>query len=240
LDVDVFRSDLQALSPTQRFLRNGWNSDPSWDWAKALELAALIRESGRCTVFVTKCFRPLGPAILHGLVDVGAELRVSISAFDTDLQLRNRFDALLAFRATGGVAVAQVMTTVFADPRLNERQDDVVDAVMRHDLPGSENSIRVPTDLPVSQLLDRDQVGVVRGSDDLWAGRLYGSRLPVPTITSVPSEYTGLPRRHASALDREELESCRREPVWAHDEVMSGDRMDKPRQCGIARDWVHQ
>jgi len=132
------------------------------------------------------------------------------------------------------------MTTVFADHRLNERQDDLVDAVVRHDLPGSENSIRVPTDLPVSRLLDRDQVGVVQGTGDLWAGRLYGPRLPVPTITSVPSDYAGLPWRHASALDREELESWRREPVWAHHEVMSGDRMAKPRQCGIAREWAHQ
>jgi hypothetical protein len=237
LDADLLASDLRALPADQRFLRNGWNSDPSWSWPKALTLAALVRQSGRCTVFITKHFRPFDPAALSGLVDVGTELRVSVSALDTDGQLRRRLDGLLAFRAAGGVAVPVVMTTTFADRQLRERQDDLVDWIGEHDLPGAENSLRTPSASPVSRLLDLDQVGVLQGSGDLWAGRLYSSQLPVPTITSVPAEYAGLPWRHRSAIDADQLEAWRQDPVPTNDEVLSGTPRAKPRQCGVARTW---
>jgi hypothetical protein len=237
LDVDVFTADLRRLPANQKFLRNGWNSDASWNWPKALTLAGLIRDSGRCPVFVTKHFRTIDPQTLSGLVRVGAELRISVSAFDTPGQARQRRDGLLAFRAAGGVAVPIVMTTVFADRRLDERQDELVDWIEQHDLPGAENSLRIPPHLPVSRVLDRDRVGVLEGSGDLWAGRLYGDRLPVPTITSVPAEYPGLPWRHRSSLDLDQLEAWRRDPVRTHEDVMSGRRLEKPQQCGISRTW---
>jgi hypothetical protein len=237
LDAALLTTDLEALPANQGFLRNGWNSDPSWNWPKALSLATLIRASGRCTVFVTKYFRPIDPETLSGLLRVGAELRVSVSALDTDGQLRQRLGGALAFQAAGGVAVPVVMTSVFTETRLNHRQDDLVDWIGNHDLPGAENSLRIPPQLPVSRLLDPKQVGLLDGSGDLWAGRLYGARLPVPTITSVPADYAGLPCGHLSALDADQLEASRQDPVWTHEQVMSGTRLAKPRQCGVPRSW---
>ncbi|WP_024804039.1 hypothetical protein [Nocardia sp. BMG51109] len=237
LDAAVFTADLRALPANQRFLRNGWNSDASWNWPKALELARLVRDSDRCPVFVTKHFRPIDPDTLAGLVAAGAELRVSVSAFDTPNQARQRRAGLLAFRAAGGVAVPIVMSTLYADDHLNDRQDELVDWIGREDLPGAENSLRIPPHLPVSRLLDHDRVGVLDGSGDLWAGRLYGDRLPVPTITSVPADYPGLPWRYRSALDRDQLEAWRLDPVRTHEEVMSGKRLEKPQQCGVSRAW---
>src|SRR5687768_6656952 len=35
LDADLLMSDLRALPANQSFLRNGWNSDASWNWPKA-------------------------------------------------------------------------------------------------------------------------------------------------------------------------------------------------------------
>jgi hypothetical protein len=237
LDPEVVLSDLQALPVNQGFLRNGWNSDASWNWTKALELASLIRESGRCTVFVTKYFRAINHATLSELVRIGAELRISVSAFDTPSQLRQRQEGLLGFRAAGGVAIAMVMSTIFADPQLNQRQDDIVDWIIHHDVPGAENSLRFPPHLPVSRLLDRNQVGVVEESGDLWAGRLYGDRLPVPTITSVPADYPGLPWRRYSELDLDQLKAWRSDPVRSHEEVISSKRLAKPHQCGVPRAW---
>ncbi|HEB3530100.1 TPA: hypothetical protein RZC51_001585 [Burkholderia cenocepacia] len=47
LDVGQLQADLLSLPQEQRFLRNGWNSDASWNWPKAYALAKLIREAGR-------------------------------------------------------------------------------------------------------------------------------------------------------------------------------------------------
>ncbi|AOK31660.1 hypothetical protein [Burkholderia singularis] len=237
LDADQLRKDLLSLPPEQRFLRNGWNSDASWNWPKAHALAKLIRDAGRCTVFVTKYFRVIAPDTQSGLVQTGAELRVSVSALDTPGQLRQRLAGLLSYRQAGGVAVPVVMSSVFADERLNRRQDELVEWIWRHDLPGAENSLRIPPHLPVSRLLDRDRVGVLEDSGDLWAGRLYADRLPVPTITSMPADYPGLPWRHRSTLDLDQLDAWRRDPVPTHDEVRSGRQLAKPRQCGVFQTW---
>ncbi|WP_050515085.1 hypothetical protein [Streptomyces rimosus] len=238
LDTDLLRSDLRALPDDQRFLRNGWNSDASWNWPKAYQLARLVRESGRCPVFVTKYFRTIDSGTLSGLVEAGAELRVSVSALDTAGQLRQRLAGLLAYQQAGGVAVAVVMTSLFAEEALNRRQDDLVEWIVRQDINGAENSLRVPPALPVSRLLDHDQVGVLDDSGDLWAGRLYGDRLPVPTITSMPCDYPGLPWRRRSELDLDQLEAWRQDPVRTHEEVLSGRRLAKPRQCGVSRTWL--
>ncbi|MGW2297446.1 hypothetical protein [Streptomyces violaceorubidus] len=237
LDADVLREDLIALPEEQRFLRNGWNSDASWNWPKALTLAELVRQSGRCTVFVTKYFRTIDPGTLAGLVEAGAELRVSVSAMDTPGQLRQRLAGLLSYRDAGGVAVPVVMTSRYADERLDRRQDELVDWIVRHDLPGAENSLRFPPHLAVTDLIDKDRAGVLDDSGDLWAGRLYGEALPVPTITSVPADYPGLQSRRRSALDLDQLEAWRKDPVRTHEEVMSGGRLAKPQQCGVGRTW---
>ncbi|ATE55823.1 hypothetical protein [Actinosynnema pretiosum] len=237
LDADVLRADLAALPAGQRFLRNGWNSDASWDWRGARELADLVRESGRCTVFVTKHFHPVPPDVLAGLVAAGAELRVSVSALDTPGQLRQRLGGLLAYRDAGGVAVPVVMSSRYADGRLGRRQDALVDWIAGHDLPGAENSLRFPPRLSVAALLDHDRVGVLDGSGDLWAGRLYGDRLPVPTITAVPGDYPGLPWRHLSEVDRDLLASWAVDPVRTHEEVAAGGGLAKPEQCGVSRAW---
>ncbi|ATY09111.1 hypothetical protein CU254_00380 [Amycolatopsis sp. AA4] len=238
LDPDVLRADLLALPAEQRFLRNGWNSDASWNWPKARLLAELVRDSGRCTVFVTKYFRSVDADSLAGLAGAGAELRVSVSAMDTPGQLRQRLAGMLAYRDAGGTAVPVVMSSVYADERLNRRQDELVDWIEHNDLPGAENSLRFPQELPAARLVDRDRVGVLDGSGDLWAGRLYCERLPVPTITSVPAGYPGLPWRRRSSLDLDQLEAWRQDPVRTHDEVMSGARLAKPRKCGVVRTWL--
>jgi hypothetical protein len=239
LDRQTLLSDLSCLPSHQSFLRNGWNSDASWNWDKALQLAEIIRETNRFVVFVTKCFKPIAVDIAQSLARVGAELRVSVSAFDTPSQLKQRFDALLSYRAAGGVAIPVVMTTVFAENELNDRQNSIVDWITEHNLPGAENSLRIPTDLPIVKLLDRRKVRHLDESGDYWAGRLYLDTLPVPTITSVPNDYPGLPSRHLTEIDRRVLESWRYDPVRTHAEVLSDVRLAKPKQCGESINWLN-
>lgn len=237
IDRSVLLADLSRLPTTQRFLRNGWNSDASWNWPKGLQLAEIIWQTNRFVVFVTKCFTPIPADVAHGLAGVGAELRVSVSAFDTPNQLRQRLDAVLSYRAAGGIAIPVVMTTAFVDNELNDRQDAIVDWIVRHDLPGAENSLRFPAHLPVAGLLDQRHVRPLDESGDLWAGRLYGDLLPVPTTASLPGDYPGLTSGLRSEIDKEWLESWRHDPVRTHQEVMSGFKLAKPKQAGVAMNW---
>jgi hypothetical protein len=234
LDHDVLAADLEALPRAQRFLRSGWNSDPSWDWRRALTLAEWVRESGRLTIFVTKSFTRLDTGILNSLAAVRAEIRVSISAFDTDAQMSHRLKTINAYRRAGGAAVPLAMTALFRRPELNRKQDWFVRLLVDQDLPAAENSLRFDPTSPVMELLDRPQYREVASSHDLWCGRLYPEVLRVPTTTSLPPEYEGLQSNRLSGNDPEFLKSLFCDPVHTHQEVLTSPPLDKPRQCGVA------
>ncbi len=167
LDEDVFKADLKAIPDFQGFLRNGWNSDPSWNWPKALRLAELIHEAGKHTIFITKCFLAPAQEILSRFAALGVEIRVSISAFDTESQIEQRLQTIENYRNNNGVAIPVVMTTRFKDQLLNDRQDLIVQYVVEQDLPASENSLRFEPNSPVLELIDESVCGYVAKTGDL-------------------------------------------------------------------------
>ena len=185
------------------------------------------------TIFVTKSFASIDPQILRGLAAVGAELRVSVSAFDSAAQIRHRLNTIQSYRDAGGCSIPLVMTTIFNRSELNLRQDQLVAHVLEHDLPAAENSLRFDPDSPVLAMLDRTRLRQLASSKDFWCGRIYTCELRVPTTTSLPPGYEGLQSNHLSKNDPEFLLSLFREPVHTHEEVLSGVPLDKPRQCGV-------
>jgi hypothetical protein len=234
LDRCVLAADLEALPQKQRFLRSGWNSDPSWDWHRALTLAEWVGESGRLTIFVTKSFTRLDTGILNSLATLRAEVRVSISAFDTDAQMAHRLKTINAYRRAGGTAVPLAMTALFCRPELNRKQDRFVQLFVDEDLPAAENSLRFAPASPVMDLLDRSHYREVASSGDMWCGRLYPDVLRVPTTTSLPPYYEGLQSNRLSGNAPEFLEALFCDPVHTHQEVLTSPPLDKPRQCGVA------
>ncbi|WP_053663199.1 hypothetical protein [Streptomyces sp. MMG1121] len=236
LDEEVLRTDLAAIPATQGYLRNGWNSDASWDWPKAVRLTELIRESGHHTVFITKVFRALPDEVAVRLAELRAELRVSVSAFDSKPQLQMRMTAVEQYRDAGGVAVPTIMTAAFRDKSLVRRQDRIVAYFGRRDFPTGENSLRFVPGSPVLDAIDHRACRPTADTKDLWSGRLYDLR--VPTLTCVPPGYEGLQSPYLSRNDSEFLASLWHESVPLHAEVLSAAERPKPRQCGVALDWA--
>lgn len=236
LDEETFRADLDALPEDQGYLRNGWNSDASWDWATAARLTELIHASGRHTVFITKVFRPVPEDLATRMAALGAELRISVSAFDTEAQLRLRTRTSVQYRAAGGVVVPVIMTSRFRDAELAHRQDLIVDYFRERDFPLGENSLRFVPGSPVLEAIETDALRSTSDTGDLWSGRLYED-LPVPTLTSVPAQYRGLASGYLSENDAGSLAALWHEPVPTHTQVLSPARQAKPRQCGVALDW---
>lgn len=238
LDEEIFLSDLDALPKSQGYLRNGWNSDPSWRWNKALRLAELINSSGRHTVFITKCFLAPDETIMRSLAALGVELRVSISAFDTKSQLDCRIKTIENYRKHKGVAIPLLMTTRFKDQSLNVKQDKIVQYVVESDLPAAENSLRFNASSPVMELIDESACRQVAESGDLWCGRLYpDTAIKIPTTTSIPPHYQGLQSPNLSENNPDFLKSLWYEPVPSHEEVKSKKSLNKPTKCGVAFAW---
>ena len=139
---DVFSSDLERIPDTQGYVRNGWNSDPSWNWEMATLISMHVRRSNRLPVLLTKCFVPPPKGILEQLAGCLTELRVTISAFDLPRVVQTRLSICENYRAVGGIAIPVVVTTVFKSDVLNRFQDEIVSDLVRRDLPAAENSLR--------------------------------------------------------------------------------------------------
>lgn len=238
LDETLLRRDLSILPKERGYLRNGWNSDPSWNWEKALQLATIIRDYDKATLFITKAFVKPDTQTMKKLAAVKAEIRVSISAFDSKAQLRQRLMTIEQYREVGGVAIPLVMSAAFNDQLLLEKQQRLVDYVVDRDLPAAENSLRFEQNAPVTQLIDLSRCGQVASTNDYWAGRLFDNELLIPTTTSVPPEYCGLESPYLSKNSKDFLASLWFEPVRTNREVLTlGQDLDKPSQCGVGADY---
>jgi hypothetical protein len=233
LDHDVLRADLERLPAEQKFLRNGWNSDPSWNWPNGVVLSQWLRESGRLTIFNTKSFTRLQPDTIRSLVAVKAELWLCVSAFDSDAQIEHRIDSIEKYREAGGIVVPLVMTTRFSEPDLNAKQEQLVQYMVDHDLPAAENSLRFAPTSPVMAVLDRLRMKQIASTGDFWCGRLYEGVLRVPTTSSLPPSYSGLQSSYLSGNDPDFLESLFANPVYTNEEVLASPPLEKPIQAGV-------
>lgn len=237
LDIDIFKEDLDALPITNRYIRNGWNSDPSWEWNKAAEVSKLIRESGRLPIFITKVFKAPGLSALNNLALFGAEIRVSISALDTNQQLKSRLEFLQNYRKAGGVAIPLVMSAYYTDQDLLKRQKDLVRWVLENDFPGAENSLRFVKNTPMSTMINHGKTGDVYDENQEWSGRLFINELVFPTTTSIPDNYTGITSGFMSKLDQNHIRSLFIDEVIEHNKILSNKAIISfpPQKCGISR-----
>ncbi|WP_196894391.1 hypothetical protein [Aureivirga marina] len=221
LDKEVFIKDLKNIPSTQGFLTNGWNSDPSWNWEKAFEMAKLIRKSGRLPILMTKVYKFPSEEMMQKFANIKAEIRVSVSAFDKKEQLRQRFDFIHHYRNCGGIAIPMLISTYFKRGNLNRKQDKIVEYISEKDILGAENSLRFDKFSPVSKMVDLDKCRRIESTKDYWCGRIFSEELKVPITTTLPPYYLGMQNPYMSKNEEKFLNSLWYENVYTHEEVIA-------------------
>ncbi|PHM33229.1 hypothetical protein [Xenorhabdus innexi] len=235
LDEDIFNCDLRALPDSQKYIRCGWNSDPSWNWSLSTRIAELARDANLLMIFITKAFRNIQDNIIQRLVTTRAEMRVSVSALDTNEQLKKRLEFIEQYRNAGGITVPIVLTGFFKDITLMERQKNIVNWMVKNDYPAAENSLRFPYNAKVSELVDQSMTRPLEKGDEFWSGRLYPDKLIFPTTTTIPENYQGLNSSYLSQLELSEINKLFIDPVKTNEEVMASDSaLASPKMCGIS------
>ncbi|MDR0218440.1 MAG: hypothetical protein LBI71_06070 [Enterobacteriaceae bacterium] len=235
LDEDIFISDLHALPETQKYIRCGWNSDPSWNWSLSTRMAELAREANLLMIFITKSFRKIQDDILKRLVAVKTEIRVSVSALDTNEQLKRRIEFIEQYRRAGGVIIPIVLTAFFKDITLMERQNNIVNWMKNNDYPAAENSLRFPYDTKIAELVDQNMTRPMENGRDFWSGRLYPDKLIFPTTTTIPNNYQGIISSYLSDLNIDNINELFIDPVKTHQEVMQSNLpLSSPKMCGVS------
>ncbi|PHM45279.1 hypothetical protein Xmau_00929 [Xenorhabdus mauleonii] len=167
-------------------------------------------------------------------------MRVSISALDTNEQLKQRLDFIENFREAGGIVIPIVLTAFFKDITLMERQQNIVDWMVKHDYPAAENSLRFPKDASITQVIDPEMIRPLGDGDSIWSGRLYADQLVFPATTTVPEDYQGIDSGYLSELDLDEIQQLFIDPVKTHQEVMLSDPpLASPKMCGLSDTHRH-
>ncbi|MBU3050279.1 hypothetical protein KNV96_19240, partial [Chryseobacterium indologenes] len=235
LDIDLIKKDLDVLPKSQRYLRNGWNSDPSWNWDKANKLAEILMKNNILTIFISKVFTKPSKEVMLQLVSNRAEIRVSISAMDNNAQLKTRLEFIQEYRNLGGIVIPIIMSASYNIYQLKQRQDNIVNWLVEKDFLIAENSLRFPMTAAVTQLIDLSKTKPVYNSNDVWSGRLYEDKAIFPTTTSIPDTYSGISTAYSSKFNKHSLSLLFVDPVKTHAEVMShSGQLMPPAKCGIA------
>lgn len=204
-----FRESALALSPEQKWLRQGWASDCSFSkqsWTIVVESANILAELGISMVILTKLFALPTREMLEQLVQAGTEIRVSISALDSDQELARRLSFLQTFRDLGGKAVPYVISSRFSQPALATNQEAILNWIVEHDFIAGENPLRLNSDNQARQFLKTDGFWHPKFPDEYWFGRVC-HRIPnflLPPPTHLGPAYT-LPFRFASKAIAQEI-----------------------------------
>lgn len=228
LDANLLREDLKHLPSSQNFVKNGFNSDPSIDWKKARDFAEIVTNSGLHLLLITKCLTQPTEPILQDLANFGVELKVSISSLDLDQPLNRRLSVIKKYQFLGGFAVPNVMTAKFKYDELNDRQNNIVNFLVEHDIPACENPLRLTYRSQVSLLLDETSAFPVpqrdpsQEADEMYCGAMYRKELPLPPYYSMKSSYKGLPSNRRSDLSSDLIESIWDIPIATAEELCEG------------------
>jgi len=187
-DTKTFLESAKKLPKNQRWLRQGWAADCSFSkesWNLVQKSAEILADVDVSLLIITKAYRQPEISILKTLAQTNTELRVSLSAFDTIPQLRQRLGLLERFKDLGGKAVPYLMSARYSDDQLSNNQNALVDWITVGDYIAAEHPIRLNNDNSALSLLEKDGFYHPKFPDQYWFGRLFSAhkafRLPPPT-----------------------------------------------------------
>jgi hypothetical protein len=193
LDPKLLCEDFEHISKDQKFVRNGWNSDPCWDWKTSIQVGEIARNHGKLIVYNSKLFIQPSEKHLKRLRSIGAEVRSSISALDKASVLKRKLEMIKSVQEHGINVVACVVSALYKSEVLQYNQNGVVDYLLSQGIPCSEMPLRFNRSCSVAELLDVNESFAIENTDKFWFGRLYSEKLIIPILSHTRANYSGLP-----------------------------------------------
>ncbi len=118
----------QVAAAPQGFFRIGTMGDPCHAWEETVSVVEWLCEFAR-PVIITKHWRVASDGQLKRLAACGTALNTSISALDTEPELKHRRGQFFRFKLLGGNSVARIVSCDFTDSaegaRMNAIQDEL-------------------------------------------------------------------------------------------------------------------
>jgi len=123
LKPELLRKDLENCPDD--WIRFGINGDPGEDWNLTIQVARIVRESGKTPVILSRLWTPPTEPQLSQMANLGVVLHISICALDSYPATSQRLLFLKKYQAIGGKGIMRLVTFVFTDPEHTRIQNDL-------------------------------------------------------------------------------------------------------------------
>jgi len=224
LDEDLLNQDYNNMPAKQKWVRHGWNSDPSWNWDMAIKVGEITRKNGKHIVYNTKFHVQPTDKQIAKLLEIKAEIRLSLSAIDEQDVLTKRFKIFEKFRTKGGIGIITFISSKYKYKELNERQEDIVKYIVMHDIPAGEMPFRVSLKYGTGKLIE-DGFFKVPECNAVWFGRLYPKKLPLPVLASTAPCYAGLKTNKLSKVTPKYIKKITVDPIPTYSSLCKGKNL---------------
>lgn len=123
--------------------RIGTAGDPCHDWDNTVTVCEMLKSPGKHPVIITKHWQKLTDDHIARLKDCNAVINTSVSALDTEQELRHRLKQIERIRKAGLKSVARVVTCNFGATEWAVNRRTVQDELLKL-LPMIDNPLRIP------------------------------------------------------------------------------------------------
>lgn len=135
-------------SAPQGFFRIGVMGDPCHAWEETVKTVEWLCEFAR-PVVITKHWRLASDDQLKRLVKCGTALNVSISALDTEAELKHRKAQFFRFKLFGGNSVARIVSCDFNEDNSEGARMKAIQTELFELRPTLDNPLRAPMNHPL-------------------------------------------------------------------------------------------
>jgi len=192
---ESFRESLEKLPENQRWLRQGWASDCSIrkeGWPIVLTAAKILNERDISMLIITKVFNIPEDDLLRELAKLNTEIRVSISAIDSEREIKGRMEFLEKYKELDGKAIPYLMSAKYSNETLKRNQEFIIRWIQENDFIAGEHPLRINSQNPLIKNLESDGFWHPKFPNQYWFGRILDEdkRFLLPPPTCLEPEYT--------------------------------------------------
>jgi len=187
-DEKLFLEALNNLPKSQKWLRQGWVSDCSFSdesWQLVGIISDILASRDIRMMIISKIHKVPNLEIVDKLAKNKVEIRVSLSALDTEIELNRRLDFLKLYKQHKGIAIPYLMTALFKDEKLKNRQQKIIDFVIKNNFIAGEHPLRIDKDNVIFKQLCDNGFYHPKYENQYWFGRILydipNFILPAPT-----------------------------------------------------------
>lgn len=209
-DHKLFEECINDLPDNQRWLRQGWMSDCSLSeeaWNMIVEISDILTKHGISLLIITKIHKRPSEKILKKLAENKVEIRVSLSAIDSRLELEKRLNFLLDYKKFGGISIPYLMTTKYKNKNLKENQNYIIKFIIENDFIAGEHPLRISQNNPLINELETNGFYHPKYNDQYWFGRILDNvdNFILPPPTHLKPEYNLKYKRFSSIPDTKKI-----------------------------------